>query len=496
MPQCPVTDSEEGSPERLARAIVETCVRCGFCRDFRDEDMPCLFFPELFRLASEEANGEEATPGALGHLVDLCTMCGLCCCPRMRADVRRAKDAFVARGRPGRATRVLRNVQRIGSLGGTYPRLANALLENGHVARLLKAMAGIHPERQFPRFPPESFAAWAGARKLDRQRGGAGRKVAYFHGCMARFFPEEAKATVEVLEHNDVEVYLPEQKCCGMPSLLEGDRESTFSAARFNLERLAESVEDGYEVVCSCPTCGYVLKNLFAEGAHLSDEYRAWLGGKTEEELIAMARAGPSYVDDPFGRPPPGTPRRESPPPIMLILSGLIRDRSYFASLDGWKRLRVSQKTHDLGEYLRSLDRSGNLDRDLGPVRSRTAYYPPCHLKEQNIGQPWVELLGLVPGLSVKNVGGTFDCCGMGGVMGFKREFHDASLAVGSRLMKRIEEADPEKVLSDCLSCRIQFNQFLPYEACHPVEILRDSYDAHRRERSARAVDDRQVERR
>jgi glycerol-3-phosphate dehydrogenase subunit C len=483
MPHCRDAVAPDESPELLARRIVESCERCGFCRDFRDEEMPCLFFPELFRLSRrEKASGERATPEELGHLIDLCSMCGLCCCPRLRADARRAKDAFVARDGLEPAARVLANVRRIGALGSSYPRLANALLENTHLARLLKAAAGIHPEREIPRFAPQSFAAWARERGLDRKRGGTGRKVAYFHGCMVRFFPEEAKAAVEVLERNGVEVYVPEQKCCGMPGLLEGDRESTISVAQFNLERLEEAVADGYEIVCSCPTCGYVLKNMFGEGAFFSDEYRAWLRGKTEDELIAMAKAGPSYLEDPFGRPAPGSPRRESPPPMMLIIAGIIRDRSYFASLDGWKRVHVSRQTRDLGEYLRGLDRAGKLDRKLAPVRSRMAYYAPCHLKEQNIGLPWSELLALVPGLSVEKVGGPYDCCGMAGALGFKRGFHEASIAVGSRLMKRIEDVRPEKVLSDCLSCRIQFNQLLPYEAHHPVEILRASYDAYRPE--------------
>ena len=64
--------------------------------------------------------------------------------------------------------------------------------------------------------------------------------------------------------------------------------------------------------------------------------------------------------------------------------------------------------------------------------------------------------------------------------MGFKREFHQASIAMGSRLMEEIQAARPQRVLSDCLSCRMQFDQLLPYEACHPVEILEESYAAYR----------------
>jgi glycerol-3-phosphate dehydrogenase subunit C len=65
---------------------------------------------------------------------------------------------------------------------------------------------------------------WAKQRSLHETRGD-GPKVAYFTGCTARYlFPEVAKATVEVLERNGVAVYVPPQRCCGMPSMLEGDR--------------------------------------------------------------------------------------------------------------------------------------------------------------------------------------------------------------------------------------------------------------------------------
>jgi glycerol-3-phosphate dehydrogenase subunit C len=104
------------------------------------------------------------------------------------------------------------------------------------------------------------------------------------------------------------------------------------------------------------------------------------------------------------------------------------------------------------------------------------AYYAPCHLKEQNMGQPWAELLGHVPGISLEGVGGPFDCCGLSGIMGFKKEFHNISLAMGRELMDKIRAIDPETLVSDCLSCRIQFNQALPYPVLHPVEVLNAAY--------------------
>lgn len=473
--------------ESLARKVIELCADCDQCRDFM-EDTPCLFFAELYRLHDDEKErGRAPASGELKNLLDLCNMCGLCSCPSVRADIRRAKDAFIARDGLPLAIRLLEDVQLVGRLCGAYPRLANLLSRNVVTSRVLKTAAGIHPDRKLPSFPPEGFDPWAERRGLHRKRGGTGRKVAYFVGCTARYlFPQVAKAAVEVLERNGVEVYLPEQKCCGMPALLEGDKAFTFSAARFNLDRLAEVVEDGYDVVCSCPTCGYVLKNLFAEGAYYSEAYRAALKQDAETPPGApkpAAACGSRKAGAECGRAP-------SSQAVMfanllkgeakaLLLAGLLKDESYFAQLDAVKRIAVSRQTFDLGEYLREMDRAGELNRQLGPVPGRLAYFAPCHLKEQNVGQPWWDLLGLIPGLPRQQVGGAFDCCGIAGIMGFKREFHETSLAMGKRLMEKIQAADPDRVACDCLSCRIQFDQMLPLEACHPVEVLRQAYEAH-----------------
>lgn len=63
--------------------------------------------------------------------------------------------------------------------------------------------------------------------------------------------------------------------------------------------------------------------------------------------------------------------------------------------------------------------------------------------------------------------------------MGFKQEFHSASIKMGSRLMAKIKEIHPQRLATDCLSCRLQFNQLTPYKVLHPIEILKKSYAAY-----------------
>ena len=36
-----------------------------------------------------------------------------------------------------------------------------------------------------------------------------------------------------------------------------------------------------------------------------------------------------------------------------------------------------------------------------------------------------------------------------------------------------------ERIATDYLSCRLQFNQFFPHGVRHPVEILEESYEAY-----------------
>ena len=153
-----------------------------------------------------------------------------------------------------------------------------------------------------------------------------------------------------------------------------------------------------------------------------------------------------------------------------------MKDDGYFSSIDPLQRIKVAENTHDLGEYLLHLHRIGELQTRFGDLDGRGLYYPPCHQREQEIGMPYLELLALVPGMRTESLQDTFYCCGMAGIMGYKRDFHTASLHIGSRLIAKIKEINPDKLITDCLSCRLQFLQTTSYDVLHPVEILSEAY--------------------
>ncbi len=53
---------------------------------------------------------------------------------------------------------------------------------------------------------------------------------------------------------------MPEQKCCGMPTFLEGDKPLTLKLVDGNLPVLLDCIEQGYDIVTACPTCSFMFQ--------------------------------------------------------------------------------------------------------------------------------------------------------------------------------------------------------------------------------------------
>ena len=460
---------EHIKPEKKARKVVDECADCDICRFLMDSD--CLFFPELYRLYDQEIEtGEKITSAELRNLVDLCNFCALCPCPPVRANIIEAKTQFIDRDGLKFGVRTLEDVARLAKLCGAFPRLNNKFLRSKLGGDLVKKAAGIHPERNLPIFPARNFPHWAKKQNLNTgPKQSRKRKIAYFAGCTANYlFPEVARAAVDILQINEVEVYYPDQKCCGMPPLLEGDRQLTLKFVRSNVDQLAEAVEQGYDIVCSCPTCGFMLKSILKLGAYYSNAYQASVGRDAAYLQIPVTKTAQT----------PGKKQFEFIK--KSIYGNLFKDDGYFSSINPLKRIMVAENTFDLGEYLLRLHRSGELKTSFAEVPGRMVYYPPCHLREQNIGRPYQDLMAMIPGQAPDPIDGALDCCGMAGIMGFKMDFHKSSVHLGKRLMEKIKRVNPDRLVTDCLSCRLQFRQLLPYQVVHPIELLKESYANYR----------------
>ena len=125
------------------------------------------------------------------------------------------------------------------------------------------------------------------------------KKVALFASCLVNYQASDVgKATVQVLEKNGVQVVVPEQQCCGMPSFDIGDAAAMQSAARANLRSLLPWVEQGYDVVVPVPSCSLMLKREYPE--LLGGEEPRRVGERTFdvcEYLMKLKREGTLATD-------------------------------------------------------------------------------------------------------------------------------------------------------------------------------------------------------
>jgi len=96
-------------------------------------------------------------------------------------------------------------------------------------------------------------------------------------------------------------------------------------------------------------------------------------------------------------------------------------------------------------------------------------------VREQRMESPYGDLLNLIPGFNMSSINGSY-CCGNAGIMGFKEEFYQSSIKISGRLISTIRKLDPNLLATECLSCRLQFQQLTPYRIKHPIEIIRKAY--------------------
>ena len=109
--------------------------------------------------------------------------------------------------------------------------------------------------------------------------------------------------------------------------------------------------------------------------------------------------------------------------------------------------LKVIKKAMwDPFEYLVTRNKDGLLKTDfkgLGTV----SYHIPCHGRVQNVGRKTEEFLKLVPNTTVNTVE---RCSGHSGLWGTRKEFHGMAMKIGKPVFKRMAEAKPDYISSDC----------------------------------------------
>ncbi|MBI5512656.1 MAG: 4Fe-4S dicluster domain-containing protein [Deltaproteobacteria bacterium] len=265
--------------EAELRRVFEICHGCRMCVGY------CPSFPFLFERIDENheqrAMAHSAVTldaGDLRTVTDLCFQCKLCYvkCPYTPEDpgstwlvdfprlLWREKTVRTRREGLSLQERVLGEPGLLGALNaGPQAGLVNFVSAQALVRKAMDKVAGIAPEFPLPTYASQPFSRWF--KRRPKGEGNAGG-VALFSTCLVEYNrPRTGRAAVAVLEHAGLSVTLPEQGCCGMPTMDTGDWDSLREKARYNVERLVEEVRAGRDIVCPGPSCSMTLKKEYPE---------------------------------------------------------------------------------------------------------------------------------------------------------------------------------------------------------------------------------------
>jgi len=409
--------------QEVTRAF-EICHGCRMCFKY------CDSFPDLFSFIDERHDGDvtELTRAETDQVMDGCFQCKLCevQCPytprdghEFQLDFPKLVHRYKAQRakKEGRSLRekVLADPDRAGKMARASFGMANAANRVGLHRWFMEKVLGIHRDKLLPDFASSTFEKWAEREgKIAEAPGG---EAVLFQTCYVQNNePQIGRDTVEVLEHNGVDVVCSKGlQCCGMPAWESGDLDTVRERAKANLDRLVPFVEQGAKVLAINPTCSMMMRREYPELVDPADKERA--------ETLAAAVMDPS---------------------------------EYLWSIRNEERFKDDFKSSPAPEG-----------------GGKVAYHAPCHLRAQAVGFKGRDLLRKLPGVQPHL---TMECCGHDGTYAMTVEGFEPSARIGKKAFDGMAAADAEIWVTDCPLAAIQFQQHAGKKPMHPMSVLAKAY--------------------
>lgn len=259
------------------RAILR-CVGVGECRRGSDGTM-CPSYRVTMeekhstrgraRLLWEMLQGKVITDGwkseEVKESLDLCLACKGCKgeCP-VTVDMATYKAEFLSHYYKGRVQPIhayaFGYIDRFARLASIAPGFANFFTQTRGLSSVAKSIAGIPQQRKIPAFAGQTFKQWFSKRK---PKNTGQREVMLWPDTFNNhFFPDTARAAVEVLEAANYQVIVPEETlCCGRPLYDFGMLDRAERLLKQILSVLRDKIAAGIPVVVLEPSCLAVFRD-------------------------------------------------------------------------------------------------------------------------------------------------------------------------------------------------------------------------------------------
>ncbi|AHG01333.1 hypothetical protein HALLA_02825 (plasmid) [Halostagnicola larsenii XH-48] len=375
-------------------------------------------------------NGEESTE----EFNDLCTGCSRCVnqCP-VKIDIpwintvvrdRRNRGAdggeldFLVEGltpdeEPAGLDlqkRFFGNFDTLAKLGSATAPLSNWAAGTPPSRMLMERVLGIDRRRELPTFERETLVEWFRNRDAPRPVDAEYHAVVYPDLYTNHVRTERGKAAVRTLEALGVAVEIPDVASSGRAPLSQGMISTAEAHAREVRADLEAHIDAGYDVVVIEPS----------DLAMFRGEYERLLSEDRYESL--------------------------------------------------------AERSYELFEYVYGLLENGVdptplRDAEHDATASDIAYHSHCQQRTLELEEFTTAVLER-QGFDVTT--SDVECCGMAGSFGYKSEYYELSMDVGSRLESQFEmpDAADRTVVASGTSCLEQLDSLLTRQPRHPITLL------------------------
>lgn len=497
---------DPGALERELRRVADICHQCRRCLPL------CPSFPKLFELidqCEDEALGVEMQ--GFDEVNELCYHCKLCYnhCPYtpphewdvdFPALMRRQQLERAGRKGIPLLRKLTTRTDLLGKVGAALPPLMNFANKNRLSRLLMEKTVGIHRDWVMPSYYHQTVERWFRKRREAQQRLGAGeaRAGGAMPGDAQRSASGDAASgggTAGALQSAQPAQASGAQRSASGDTAASGGTAGALQAARPSQESDAQRSASGdaatpgaasdaaaepLQPVIFFTTCSVNYSDpitgrsavmvLEKSGVPVEVVYQRCCGMPFTDtgDLDAARQNAELNIADLLPHVQRGAVVVVPGPSCSLMLK-----EEYPRLLpESDAARRVAAATRDLMEHLYLLARAKRLNRDFVHSLGKVAYHAPCHLRAQNIGFRSRDLLKLC----ADEVTLVDACSGVDGTWGMQARFHDASMQVADKMLKRIDEADADHVATDCPLSALRIEEGLGRKALHPVVLLRHAY--------------------
>lgn len=322
-----------------------------------------------------------------------------------------ARAEYSLTHRPRLRDWILSHAPLLAKLTTFVPYKLQSMAVNNPITRWILDKIGIDARAYIPLFAPTPFAKLLKKYKQKRtkqQKKELTKQVVFFPGCYINYYePQTGIDLVIILEKAGYDVLLPKFKCCNLPLVSNGFYNDAKKAAQHNSDHLETYTQKKLPILTMCPSCALTLKQDYAE-----------------------------------------------------MFPYLIEKTKIFSS-----------NIEDACEFIIDLIEKKELHITLQPSSTKLLYHTACHLKNQGIGRPGLELIQRIPNVDIEDA--QAGCCGISGSYGFKKNKYDIATTIGSKLFDAIKKSGATYTLSECGTCRLQMKHHTGVESLHPLTWLR-----------------------